>query len=159
MTREYFFSAVCSVFWFLLPCPQAHARQPYGVLGPSTFRLREVPSGRDWGCSLHKSVSPGTPFLAPSRTCTLSTTAHEIWRNRLEPHRATNYEPGGTHPRSHERVYHRTRPWLPESFERLVAAPCSMSTSDGVHMYVQTSDHLDRHPELGPDIRITSGVY
>jgi hypothetical protein len=85
--------AASCLLGLLLPCPQAHARQPYGVvLGPSTFHPREVPSGRDWGCSLHKSVSPGTPFLAPSRTCTLSTIAHEIWRNRLESHRATNRE-------------------------------------------------------------------
>ena len=89
-------------------------------------------------------LSPGVPWKPGSRSisrCPL-TTAHAIWRNRLEP---PGYEPGGTHPRAHERVYGPQNTSM-ASFERLIAAPCSISTSDGVH--VQTSDQLDRHPEL-----------
>ena len=86
----------------------------------------------------------GIPWKPDSRSisrCPL-TTAHAIWRNRLEP---PGYEPGGTHPRAHERVYGPQNTSM-ASFERLIAAPCSTGMSNGVH--VQTSDHLDRHPEL-----------
>ena len=99
-------------------------------------------------------LSPGIPWKPDSRSisrCPL-TTAHAIWRNRLEP---PGYEPGGTHPRAHERVYGPQNTSM-ASFERLIAAPCS--TACPTECMCRPPIILTATPSY-PDLRITSGVH